>query len=396
QVEANRYTGISSAYGTLSATDCIVESNVRIGIHLSKATADLESVQVIDTQPDADGEWGVGIHIDDQSVVTATGCLVQGDPNHGEAGINLQEESTLVATECIVRENHEVGLQLHNGIATLQGVEVLDTQTDADGEWGRGIHLQDGSTLTATDCLVQGNLDVGVFMLDSTATLDDCIVQDNQTAGIHLSSSTATLEGVQVLDTQPDTDGQFGRGITVQQASTLVATSCLVQGNHETGVYVSGATSTLEGVQVLGTHRVTESTVAFGLVSQAEAVVDATNLEVGDTDGPALYVAIEALVNCTGCTLTDNAFAGALVQAGGALLMDDSLVEGTVSDSNAGAGLGVFVDDRVVTAFGSSTLTLHDSVLRDNEMGAVYLRGGGTYQLVGNELSGGAGLAVEP
>jgi hypothetical protein len=138
------------------------------------------------------------------------------------------------------------------------------------------------------------------------------------------------------------------------------------------------------------------SAIASGLVSQNSTTVVATDLTIRDTNGPGLYLACEGLLTCTDCTLTDNAFAGAVVQAGGELVLDGALIEGTISDASTGAGLGVFAADDAQSRYGSSSLTLQDSTIRDNEMGAVYIRGGGTYQLVGNDLSGGSGLTMAP
>ncbi|MDP6934728.1 MAG: right-handed parallel beta-helix repeat-containing protein, partial [Myxococcota bacterium] len=204
------------------------------------------------------------------------------------------------------------------------------------------------------------------------------------------------LDGVQVLDTLADAVSQAGRGISVQD-STLEATDCLVQGNRGHGLFVDGSNTTLQGVQVLDTRRDTVSTAALGIGAQSESTVVATDLYVQNTDGPALYVVTETLLRCTGCTLIDNAFAGAVVQGGGELVLEDSLIEGTMPGSSAGAGLGVYISDfGLEYGYDAPSLILLDSTIRDNEMGAVYIKGSGTYQVTGNELSGGPGLDVAP
>ncbi|MDP6935038.1 MAG: right-handed parallel beta-helix repeat-containing protein, partial [Myxococcota bacterium] len=212
--------------------------------------------------------------------------------------------------------------------------------------------------------------------------------------GMALTSSDATLENVQVLDTLPALDGRSGRGIELGESSFLEATDCLVQGSHGDGVLVETSTAVLQGVQILDTRRDTKMTNAFGLISQIESVVVAADLTVRNTDGPGLYAA-SATIECMDCTLTDNAFAGAAVVAGGSLLLEDALIEGTVSGS-ASSGLGVFVDDDGLDEMGAPSLTLQGSTVRDNEMGAVYIKGTGTHRLSDNSLSGGAGFTVGP
>jgi hypothetical protein len=181
------------------------------------------------------------------------------------------------------------------------------------------------------------------------------------------------------------------------------ATDCLVQDSHNVGILAGASpvnpepsTVTLERVEVLDTHRGTVAYTANGLVSQAGSTVVATQITIRETEGPALYAFTNASLSCTSCTLTDSAFAGAVVQAGGELVIEDTLIEGTVAEPNSGAGLGVFVNSNYLASEGASTLTLRNSTVRDNDMGAVYIKGAGTYRLAGNTLAGGDGLAVDP
>ncbi|MDP6932695.1 MAG: right-handed parallel beta-helix repeat-containing protein, partial [Myxococcota bacterium] len=228
----------------------------------------------------------------------------------------------------------------------------------------------------------------------------DCLVQGSHQMGVYVEDSTATIDLVRILDTQTNTAGEGGRGIDAWNSS-LVATDCLVQANHGIGLMLHESDATLEGVQILETRRDTIGSTAFGLVSQLNATVVATGLEVRDTAGPALYVIVDALLDCTDCSLTDNAFAGAVVQAGGNLVLRESLIEGTASGGNTGAGQGVFVSDLGWDAIvdgrqlGLPTFSMLASSIRDNEMGAVYIKGAGAYQLTGNSLSGGPGLDLE-
>ncbi|MDP6935529.1 MAG: right-handed parallel beta-helix repeat-containing protein, partial [Myxococcota bacterium] len=252
-------------------------------------------------------------------------------------GINT-EGGSLTATDCVVQGNHGIGVSLFDSTVTLEGVQVLDTQPDASGWSGRGIAVQYGS-LAATACLLQGNHDVGLFVYGSSATLQD----------------------VQIVETRPGSNGQIGVGVAIQDHSTLEATDCVVRGNHDMGLFIAGSSATLHGVQVLETRRDTLSTAAIGVGAQAESTVMATNLDVQNTDGPALYAVANALLSCTNCTLTDNAFAGAVVQLGGELSLEASLIEGTVPGSSAGAGLGVFVDGKKSITYGLPTVTLLDS-----------------------------------
>ncbi|MDP6935741.1 MAG: right-handed parallel beta-helix repeat-containing protein, partial [Myxococcota bacterium] len=186
-VNENQIRGIESDYGTLVATDCRLQGNLELGLHVGGSSVTLQGVQVLDTQPDANGEFG--------------------------RGISVVEESTLEATDCLLQGNHDVGLFVQESSVMLEGVQVLDTQPNTDGELGRGINLQPASTLVATDCLLQGN----------------------HVSGLYANDSSVTLDHVQFLDTQLPASGERGRGIDLVD-STMEATDCLLQGNHDVGL----------------------------------------------------------------------------------------------------------------------------------------------------------------
>ncbi|MDP6931930.1 MAG: right-handed parallel beta-helix repeat-containing protein, partial [Myxococcota bacterium] len=416
-VTENPYHGIVSETGTLVATDCLVSDNHQVGVLLWDTSATLKSVKVLDTQPNASGEWGVGISMESESSLVVSDGLVQGN----EAwGINVQEASTLVATDLVIEDNREMGMLMGTSTATLEQTRVLDTRSRVDGALG-----------------------VGVWVEDSALEAIDSMVQENRTIGIHLSAATVTLDGVQVLDTLPaDVYGEWGRGINMQSESTLdmtnglvqdnygsgitafesslILSSSIMQGNHQSGVQLLlGSTATMHDVQVLETRRDLFYSSAWGVLCQDQSSIVATRLMVSDTDGPGLFAIVNSDLTCTDCTLSHNTFAGAAAQTGGVLVLEDSLIEETKAGSGVGAGLGVFVSDFDV---GSSvyqatrttphaceprltcvaeeipppSLSLLNSTIRDNEMGAVYLKGAGSYQLKGNDLSGGPGLDADP
>ncbi|MDP6934885.1 MAG: right-handed parallel beta-helix repeat-containing protein, partial [Myxococcota bacterium] len=235
----------------------------------------------------------------------------------------------------------------------------------------------------------------GLSVDHATADVAQTVIEGNRGLGVYVGASTVTMEGVQVLDTRPDEDHEYGYGIQVSDQSSLTLTDCLLQDNHLIGLGVKDSSVSLDGVQILGTTRGIGASAGFGLISQESAQVIATDLQVQGTDGPGIYAVLGGRVECTDCTLSDNAFAGAAAQTGGALVVQGSLVEGTTAEANNGGGVGVFVDDRYQDWGGSPSLTLTDSTVQDNEMAAIYLRGAGAYQLTGNELTGGPGLGTD-
>jgi len=80
------------------------------------------------------------------------------------------------------------------------------------------------------------------------------------------------------------------------------------------------------------------------------------------------------------------------MQMGGTATLTGVTVIGTGEDPGLGGGVGVFADD----TNGAGHLVLSDSVIGAHPIAAVWLDGPGAYELRGNELTGGEGLALTP
>ncbi|MDP6933552.1 MAG: right-handed parallel beta-helix repeat-containing protein, partial [Myxococcota bacterium] len=432
--------GLECYSGAIEGTDGLVEGNEDIGVFLANATATMVDIQVHDT------EDGRGFDVE-SSTLSASDCLVQGSREFGiymddsevsldrveilatsstkngtfGRGINAQN-CTLVATDCNIRDSQELGVFLSTTTATLQDVRVSDTAAASNGEAGWGLSVQDQSNLVMTGGLVMGNRELGVFVDRSTASLQavevrenlvndesgygygmvvqdseitvtDSLFEQNARFGMYVLHSTGALEGVVVLDTLSDSSGALGRGIELEASTTITATDCILEGNAEVGMaVVDHSVATLDRVSITDTSQGTWVPFTCGLDADLDSEVVATGLEVSGTAGPGLYATLGGYLECTDCTLSGNAFAGAAVQSGADLVLRDTLVEGTVASTSVGGGVGVYASDFNQEVRGGPTLMLEGCTIRDNEMGAVYLEGGGGYQVFASVLSGGSGL----
>lgn len=384
----------------LSATGCTVQGNIAAGVFVANAgtTVDLVDSRVVDTQLGGDGSLARGINVQGSAALTATRCTLQGNIGLGLFASNAGTTAGLVDSM------------------------VADTQPSLDGAGGRGIQVQDGAALTATGCTVDGNTEVGVFasnggtvdLVDSAVndthpspnggggrgigvqaaaalTLTGCAVQGNTEIGVFASGAGTTVDLVDsaVIDTQPSPDGSGGWGIGVQAAAALTATGCTVQGNTQVGVLASNDDTTVDlaDSDVLDTLRGRETGFAIGLVPQDGALLSVTDSEVSGSQGPGLYVLDSATAVLERVSLTDNAFAGAVV-LNGSVTLSSCTIEGTLPDAEWGGSFGVYASDYD----GHPTLTLLDSTIGPHEYAALWLAGPGTYDIEGNRLSGSAGL----
>ncbi len=379
--------GVSLIEGSdLICIDSTLTNNHFTSLYLYGSTATLDGCEVRDTWPDDTGEGGVGVGVISGSVITITDSIIDGNHSHGvfiegsdatierssvsqtqsnEAGggrgISVQDSATLSLIDSEVAENHEIGLAIIAGSATVVGTTVRDTQPTASGIMGRGINVQEGSDLQVSESTISGNHDIGVFIGDATATLTDCAI----------------------TGTQPNSTGN-GRGISLMPGSELVMRDCLVEENYEIGILVEESIATLDGVQVLGTRRGAVATAALGLVAQIGSEVSISDSELCDTAGPGLLTT-RSTVTCSGCTLAGNALAAAIVLEGN-LDITDSTLSGTVPMEGVG-GVGLLSSDK----WGESTLSVSGSTIADNALAGAYLKGPGEYSLIGNLVSGGNG-----
>ncbi len=386
---------------TLRATGCTVRGNTDIGVFAASAgtLAELRDTTILDTAPSPDGTGGYGIAVQDGASLTATGCTVEGNTalgvsagsvgtvvelddteilatgaspdGTGGRGIGVQDGASLSATRCIVQGSAGLGVFAGSAgtIVDLVETAILDTSPDPDGTGGRGIAVEGGASLSATRCTIQGNKEVGVYASDAGTGVD--------------------LADTEILQTAQRPDGMGGRGVEVNDGASLTATRCTLRDNTEIGVLASdaGTVVDLADTAILDTHRGRTTGFALGANTQSGAWLSMSDTEISGTEGPGIYLARGARIDAARLTLTGNTFAGALI-TDGTLTVTASTITGTLADAEWGGGFGVYASGN----WGAPTIKLVDSTIGAHDYAAVWLDGPGSYDLEGNTLSGSAGV----
>ncbi len=388
--------------GHLIATGGTVQGNIEAGVYAAGGgtTVELTHTEVVDNLPGPDGASGRGICVQDGAVLSAAGSAVRRNTGVGVLAAGAGTRVDLVDTL------------------------VLDGSPGADREDGWGVDVQGGAALTATGCTVQGNTAAGVVAMDAGTTVDlvdtqvldtlpgrdgaagaagvvatggasvtatGCLLQANASNGVLADGpgTTVDLTDTQVLETCSDPEGNFGRGIAVQEGAALTSTNDTVQGNTEIGVYASGDGTTVDlaGSSVIGTRKGRNTGLAVGIAVQTGARIHASDSVVSDTSGPGVYVAGGGLAEVDHTELGGNAFAGVLLTDGAAALASCAISDSS-PDAEWGGGFGVYVHDRG----GRSDLSVEDSTIGPHDYAAIWFDGPGAYDIEGNILSGGEGL----
>lgn len=375
----------------LTLSEAVFEENRVTGIALQQGThATVNNVVVRQTQPDADGLWGIGF--------------------------TLRPEARLQLNDSALVGNHESGIALSGaGSAVLNRAIVRDTQPDATGA-GDGIRAESGGTVELTGSLLVNNREVGVTGINAKITIVDSVISrdsslSNEAEGVLAQNSELRLErssiigtraaGVAVVDkskatilsstirdTRPanaisagvfvDNSARLemndtalfsnqGLGLTVTRKSQATVTASLVQATHdsniaptyEKGIEVSrGSEFTLRNSALLDNLQAGLVVIEDSLLlEKSKAVVEGTLIAQtrrrGDgTKGQGVGV-VAALATFTDCALVNNAEAGASVRGPAELRFNRSLVVGTQRAAGY-YGFGVATDDH-------STLVMLDS-----------------------------------
>ncbi|MDC0685488.1 right-handed parallel beta-helix repeat-containing protein [Sorangium atrum] len=213
----------------------LVEKNHEGGVVVIDSDATIEATVVRATQPSADGEFGLGIGVQDD--------------------VDTGERASVTVRASLVEQNHDVGVFVVGSDATIEATVVRATQPSADGTGGRGINVQD-------------DVDTGER---AVVIVRASLIEQNHEMGVFVGGSDATIDATVVRATQPSADGEFGRGIDVQlhpdtgERARVTVRASLVEQNHEGGVVVFGSDATIETTIVRTTKARDDNTFGDGI-----------------------------------------------------------------------------------------------------------------------------------
>jgi hypothetical protein len=182
----------------------------------------LEASEVRDTRPKPD---------DDKF---GRALAVQVDPDSGL-------RASALVTSTIVRNNRDVAIWASAASLTIENSWLVDTQPrQSDGRNGVGI----GSTAEAGG--------------QSTVNVRSSVIERQHHTGAYALGSHISFDGVVIRDIEPQlSDGEFGRGVTVDTVEAGVRASLnmsrsLVSNTHQIGVAITAADVMIDKVLVRG------------------------------------------------------------------------------------------------------------------------------------------------
>ena len=349
----------------------LVAGNRGLGIYLGSSKAMLDQSVVRDTRERATDSGG------------GTGILASFQTGQAQG-------AELVLLKSLVAGNRSEGIAVLSSKITMEHSVVRDTlEQTSDKRFGTGITASVKSSqsvasdVTLRDSLIIGNRNAGVVVLSSRATVERTVVRDtrerdldrraglgfyistdpqqdqgselvlhnslvagNREVGILINSSKATVERTVVRDTRERiSDKAAGTGIQVsvdpyqKRGSEATLRDCLVAGNRNAGIVMSGSKTTVERSVVRDTHK-----EWIGLYGDGLVVSDKSTLEVMDTVVDHSARAGLLFENSGGsvkrCLVRRNTFAIDLEKGANPTIGKyNRLVENQINDVTSGRGL---------------------------------------------------------
>ncbi len=418
--------GVIAEFGaSVSVSDSTIERNHEMGVFaLSPGTSVvLVRTRVSETAMTRFDIDGAGIVVRDGAAVTATDCTIEG--NHyggvlagddgsiviltrtdvlntetegdgtGGWGVVAQGGAFVGVANATIRGNHSAGIAADGvgSLISLSGVSVTDTESDVIGAFGRGLNIENGARLTASDSVIRRNRDVGVSLTGA--------------------GTSVTLARSDVSATRAKPDGTRGWGVGVQDRASFSAVDCRIEDNDEVGVFAAdeGTTAVLRRVSIAGqaadaprdsrgvnvqnaaSVEVIDSTIlgsrGVGVfvagrgasVRMEASEVAGTEPKDGGAGGRGISVQAGGVFVGTACTVQNNHEIGIFADGEGASVsLTDCIVLGTRLDWTAQAAPGITAQRGAVV---SATRTL----VADNEGPGVYVVGNGAIACVGCTLT---------
>ncbi len=214
----------------MTISENILDGNVEVGIFFNEgADSEISENTIYNTQPNADGEFGYALLVQDSTNMT----------------VNDNETD----------ENSEGGIVFISSSGAIEGNLVLDTaerQAKADGyTYGHGIHVQDSEDVICDGNDVGGSVHHGIFFLNTTG---------------------GEIINNYVSDTSSGSDDELGGdGLTTVFAENISVSDNVAEENERCGSVSDASTGMIQRNEIIGN--------GYAVVTQ-----NGSDMIVGDND----------------------------------------------------------------------------------------------------------------
>lgn len=237
---------VNDTLGGTSSTDPNVLGPT--GLISYNAPVTVTSSAIINTKTAADFQGTSTIEIDN-SLVSGTQTASSGYYVNGSyvgVGLFVEEKATLTSTGLTILGTHTAGL-ICAGNSTVTNLLVQGTRAGGDGMGGRGVSIQNASTMSVEASAFIDNQETGVAVENSALTLTDSVIDKTSLDPSGQFGIGVLLDSPSAVATISTTvmRGGAGAALAVSAGGATVSKSAIV--NNAVGVYTQGGSQLIEG-----------------------------------------------------------------------------------------------------------------------------------------------------
>ena len=398
-VRENKNIGLCAQVGAnMNVETTVFDGNQSVGIYASsyesrQVLLNFSDVIVRNTQSETDGTNGQGMVVLYGSQIVVKRALFERNQSDGIiiSSLDNTEPTFFKMSDTVVRDTqNEVGKNYGEGMVVQGGAQITIERALFERNQPHGLSFArfDGSTplsLNLADTIIRdtGSLGWGMRVKSGAqVTAERLLFERNREVGIFVSSDNSItptclkLANAVVRDTQCNTDGNSGWGMSAQEGSQVVIDSAVFERNHDIGIFVSSFDSTtptslkLANTIIRNTQSQEDGTNGIGLNIQdgaqvtVEKAVFEKNREIGifitnlDNSTPALLNLTDAIIRDTQSEEDGTGGRGMSVQDGAQVTVERAIFE-------KNREIGIYI-----TGIDSSTMTslsLTDTVIRETQ-----------------------------
>lgn len=377
-------TGVDSS---LVLTDSLMTGNMGSGVFAWGGTTTLEDVEIRDTLAASDGVSNGAVALIQGAALEMNGGTISGAFG---IGLYMSDANTSAELTDVVIQDIAVDVQGWTGYGvrvespispptpadaprlTITGGRILDTDNSglATASTADAVIVVQGLEITNAGRLGEG--DSGDAIIVSSGSFDgaDLHLHHNRMHGLEalFEGTTVTVRDslIEAHETLPDFTSA---GVFAYEGASVTLIDTELRDNASSGVIAwSGAEVTLEGGVVHGQVSSQSTTAGRGLHAELGALISATGTELYDNEGPGLIVTAGGRLECIGCDVHHNQFAGAFNGGGELTLIDTRLADSTLHGTEPGV-FGLYAEN----IFGSLDVVLDGCTIEGNASAGIAL-----------------------
>lgn len=214
-----------------------VRENAREGVAIREGEATLVNNVIAQNE-------GAGVALEGTERLIASGHL-EGNWIKGneQGGVRLEKARPVTLMGNTLEGNSIVGLLARGSEVSVLNNKVAGTKRDPAGNFGHGIVIEDGSTITIAGSQIEGNEQDGLVVINATAKIQEAqgkstVISENYNNGVQAQgSSKVTLINALV-------EGNLSSGVMVFDFAEASISGSLIRENGFRGVYAKGPKET--------------------------------------------------------------------------------------------------------------------------------------------------------